>query len=562
VNNRFAGTPQDCAGCHLPDFQKTTNPNHVAAGLPTTCAVCHTTTQWAGAKFDHAKTRFTLTGAHVSVACAQCHVGGKYTGTAQECVGCHLPDFQKTTNPNHVAAGFPTTCTTCHTTTQWAGAKFDHSKTRFALTGAHVSVACTQCHVGGKYAGTTMQCYGCHVADYNATSNPNHKAAAFPTDCSVCHTTTNWQGAKFNHNTATRFALTGAHINVACSQCHVNNVFKGLASDCASCHLADYNKATNPNHKSAGFPMTCGTCHTTTSWSGASFNHATTGFALTGAHAAVQCAQCHVNNNYNLTSGACANCHLAKYNATTNPNHKAAGFPQDCSLCHTTTRWTGAIFNHATTGFALTGAHTTVQCAQCHVNNNYNLTSAACVNCHLAKYNATTNPNHVAAGFPMACETCHSTTTWTGATFDHSKTGFALTGVHTTTPCASCHVGGNYNLTSAACYGCHKKEYDTTTNPNHLAAGFPTTCETCHTTTQWTGATFAHTQFPIYSGAHQKSVWNTCNVCHTNPSNYAVFSCIGCHEHDKTRMDPKHSGVKGYVYNSLNCYSCHPQGRH
>src|SRR2546427_8275785 len=119
----------DYVGCHLTDFQKTTNPNHVAAGFPTACITCHTTTQWLGAKFDHNKTPFPLTGAHVTVACALCHVGGKFAGTPMDCVGCHLTDFQKTTNPNHVAAGFSTACVTCHTTTQWLGAKFDHNKT-------------------------------------------------------------------------------------------------------------------------------------------------------------------------------------------------------------------------------------------------------------------------------------------------------------------------------------------------------------------------------------------------------------------------------------------------
>ena len=76
-----------------------------------------------------------------------------------------------------------------------------------------------------------------------------------------------------------------------------------------------------------------------------------------------QCAQCHVNNNYSLTSAACCNCHLTDYNGTNNPPHKSAGFPQDCTLCHSTTNWTSATFNHATTGFALTGAHTATQCA-------------------------------------------------------------------------------------------------------------------------------------------------------------------------------------------------------
>jgi hypothetical protein len=40
-----------------------------------------------------------------------------------------------------------------------------------------------------------------------------------------------------------------------------------------------------------------------------------------------------------------------------------------------------------------------------------------------------------------------------------------------------------------------------------------------------------------------------------------VFSCITCHEHDKTSTDSEHRGVSNYVYNSANCYACHPTGR-
>jgi hypothetical protein len=55
--------------------------------------------------------------------------------------------------------------------------------------------------------------------------------------------------------------------------------------------------------------------------------------------------------------------------------------------------------------------------------------------------------------------------------------------------------------------------------------------------------------------------WSNCNECHTNSSNFSVFSCINCHEHNKSRMDDKHKGERGYVYNSQNCYSCHPRGK-
>jgi hypothetical protein len=38
-----------------------------------------------------------------------------------------------------------------------------------------------------------------------------------------------------------------------------------------------------------------------------------------------------------------------------------------------------------------------------------------------------------------------------------------------------------------------------------------------------------------------------------------VFSCTTCHL--KSQTDSKHQGKSGYVYNSANCYACHPRGR-
>ena len=126
--------------------------------------------------------------------------------------------------------------------------------------------------------------------------------------------------------------------------------------------------------------------------------------------------------------------------------------------------------------------------------------------------------------------------------------------------CAECH-NGDYNQTPNTCYGCHADDYNQTTNPNHVSAQFDTECQTCHTELAWTPSTFDHDNqyFPIYSGKHSGE-WNTCNECHTVPSNYAVFSCIDCHEHNQNDMDDEHQGISGYAYNSEACLSCHPDG--
>ena len=111
------------------------------------------------------------------------------------------------------------------------------------------------------------------------------------------------------------------------------------------------------------------------------------------------------------------------------------------------------------------------------------------------------------------------------------------------------------------CVACHQNDYNQANDPNHVSAGFPTTCESCHTTSSWDGATFDHdgSYFPIYSGKHRNK-WASCSTCHVVPSNYAVFECTVCHEHRRSEMDSEHDDVGGYVYQSQACYNCHPTG--
>ena len=544
----FTNVGNKCADCHA-DIHK--------RQFGASCEQCHTVKGWQVSvqQINQHQNRFPLLGAHAALDCSSCHKGaatGQFQGLAIQCYACHAKDYQATIGPSHVATGLPTTCEQCHGVNTWFGAKFDHLKiTGFALTGAHIPLDCTACHLGGKFSGTPATCVGCHLPNFQKTTNPNHLQAGFPQTCQSCHTTAAWQPATFDHNTFTKFPLTGAHVIVTCTQCHVNGQFAGTPTDCVSCHMKAYQGTTNPNHVQAGIPQTCQSCHNTTSWGNATFNHATTGFALTGAHTTLQCSQCHVSGNYGLTSGACSTCHLKNFQATTNPNHAQAGFPQTCDTCHSTVSWANAAFNHAATGFPLTGAHVGLQCSQCHVNGNYRLKNAACASCHMNNFNATTNPNHVQSGFPQQCEVCHNMTAWIPSSFNHNNTPFPLTGKHTTVACASCHVYNNYTSVPTDCLSCHKTDYQNTTNPNHTAAGFPTTCQTCHTTSAWTGATFNHTWFPVNHG----NAGGVCSTCHTNSSDYSVFSCTGCHL--KTQTDARHQGVRGYVYNSPNCYQCH-----
>jgi len=571
LNNNYDLATTACVSCHLLDYQKTSNPNHVAANFPSNCSECHTTVAWSPASFNHAMVNFALTGAHTVPPrlCSDCHIGNNYNLTSTTCISCHLKDYDNTTNPSHVAGGFAQTCETCHNTSAWQPATFDHAKSGFPLTGSHTVPPrqCSDCHANNNYNITVTTCISCHQNDYTRATSPVPHAG-FPTGCQQCHDTIQWTDAKFDHTT-TGFQLTGMHTVPPrqCSDCHVANNYALNSGACVTCHLTDYKGTTNPNHVTGNFPQTCDSCHSTSTWLNASFNHNSTGFPLTGNHMVPprQCTDCHISNNYTLGSAACISCHQTDYtNAVSPVNHAAAGIPTTCETCHDTNLWTDGTFNHTSTGFQLTGAHTVPPrlCTDCHTGNNYAIKSALCYSCHQKDYTATNNPAHAAAGFPTTCEVCHDTNLWTDSTFNHNNTAFPLTGLHVVPPrqCSDCHVNNNYTTLPTACVGCHQTDYNNTTNPGHAAQPqfFPTTCQTCHNTSGWTGATFNHSQFTQFSINHGNAN-GVCSTCHTNSSNYAIFQCTGCHGGNNAATF-HHENVSGYVYNSINCYQCHSSG--
>ncbi len=114
----------------------------------------------------------------------------------------------------------------------WRGARFDHGQfTGFPLGGAHAQIACTTCHVGGRFTGTASTCFDCHAKDFAAAKSPDHVQAGFPKECQSFHTDLSRQGARFDHNAATRFPLVGAHVNLACTSCHLSGQFFGTATN-------------------------------------------------------------------------------------------------------------------------------------------------------------------------------------------------------------------------------------------------------------------------------------------------------------------------------------------
>ena len=483
---QYATTPAECGNCHLSTYLATTNPSHSAAGFSRRCEDCHSVTAaaWSSSVFSHPAS-FPLAGAHASLACARCHGAGKPHALDGRCVSCHETAFVAAANPSHTAGGFPRTCEDCHTIASWRPAKFDHSQTRFPLTGMHTGVQCAACHPGGRCAGTPSACNACHQDDYARTTNPNHQAGRFSTQCQDCHSTGAWRPANFDHG-RTRFPLTGAHQRTQCERCHRGGRYTGIPSDCNSCHQPDYARTTSPNHQASGYPVTCQSCHSTNAWRPASIDHSRTRFPLTGAHTAVACERCHPGGRTTGTPTDCNSCHQPDYARTTNPNHAAGGFPMTCQSCHTTSAWRPASIDHSRTRFPLTGAHTRVACERCHAGGRYTGTPTACNSCHQDAYQRTTNPNHQAAGFPISCDSCHTTTAWRPANWDHDGRYFPIySGKHRGkwSSCSDCHVSaGNYK--AFECILCHEHSNRTEVDSKHRGiSGYAyqsAACYRCH----------------------------------------------------------------------------------
>ena len=558
----FSDAGTACIGCHTDMHEQTVGPD---------CGRCHTSNSWIVENITeiHQRSRFPLIGPHYTAGCDKCHPSAsllRFEPQGVECFDCHFVDYNSTTQPNHVQAGYSKNCIECHSHKgfTWTGSSIDHSF--FPLTEGHAIGDCGQCHVNGNY-NISPDCAACHQKNYNVTTNPNHTSLSLPITCNDCHTTVpGWKPVTFSiHDNY--YVITGAHTAIAvnCVVCHNGN-YVSTPNTCKGCHMEDYNQTTNPSHVSAQFPTDCEACHNQDAWIPSTMDHDGQYFPVySGKHEGTwtNCVECHTNpSNYGLFS--CIDCHEHNKTETDAQHTGVGGYEYNsiaCYACHPTGEKQGS-FNHSNSGFPLTGAHITTSCLDCHTSG-FSGTPTECAACHINNYNQTTNPGHVSLSIPTTCATCHTTNPgWKPAAFPDHNNYYALTGAHASiaSNCLVCH-NGNYTSTPNTCEGCHMDDYNQTTNPPHASAQFPTDCQSCHNQNTWVPSTFNHDgqYFPIYSGKHAGQ-WNLCSDCHINPANYGIFSCIDCHEHNKTDMDEKHQGVSGYAYNSIACYTCHPTG--
>lgn len=390
----YLGLDRSCSSCHK-------DPHRGAMGEQ--CSRCHTTAGWRpAAKFDHAQTRYPLTGRHAGLECARCHrrgsavPAGGVMPAAQpfaDCAPCHATPHSPTFSKE--------ACRSCHTTEGFKGAGrsggFDHARTAFPLRGRHASVACAKCHgtpksggKGGNLRPRHESCSDCHQ-DYH---RGDMKGGA--TDCARCHTESGFRPSLFTaaQHSALRLPLAGAHAALPCGRCHAEDPALGRMRfafadvRCKACHK-DPHAGQFVSLPGGG---ECSRCHTTASWTTVTFDHASTGFPLEGKHAAARCSGCHKPEGpgrtarFRGTTRACADCHQDVH-----AGQFAQGGGGTCSTCHQPSGWEPVLFNHETmSSFVLTGAHKRAACRACHRIESvggkdvvrYKGTPVRCESCH------------------------------------------------------------------------------------------------------------------------------------------------------------------------------------
>ncbi len=493
------GTPKACRDCHQDVHDGQFANRKPALGCPD----CHGTQTFAEVRFDHSKSRFPLEGVHAKAPCASCHLRPtkdkpvRFAGTGRACANCHSDAHRG----QFSADGNAHTCERCHKPVKgFKIVNFDHGKTRFTLTGRHLTAACTDCHrkrslPGGSsaihYRLGTLTCGQCHANAHKDPKRARRTSVPVPPGtwrCDRCHKTAAWNDlpdrVAFNHD-VTGVPLTGAHARAACGGCHrPRKGGNALPRDCAGCH-------TDPHRRELG--QRCDRCHTSRSWQTPRrfVDHRSSRFALTGAHAMVDCRSCHSQRGRDTWRGTpttCDACHQKRANVVQSFDHRRVG--AGCNRCHSTFTWAPARINHDL-WWPLVGRHRAIEkdCGRCHAPSSFMAASSSCASCH-------------------------------GELVAKGKT-----------------------------------------HPDHKLLGFPSDCSRCHTPNGWNAllTTWHDDFFPLTGGNHARYS-NSCQSCHPGGMGGGQFDCIHCHdgEHAKGKMDDAHGGVGGYQWVNAACLQCHP----
>jgi cytochrome c7-like protein len=554
------------------------------------CATCHSEhngenfnlIRWnpTPGAFDHSKTGYALEGKHAGLACARCHTAAHiasaqratisikdlnrtYLGISNGCVTCHRDQHQGRLGQN---------CQQCHGFNDWKVAagplgRFDHSRTRYPLTGVHQQVACQKCHLPGadgrpKYVGLWFStCNACHTDPHRGT---------FAGTCQSCHSTGGWKrvsaaavSERFDHS-RTKFPLLGKHADVRCDGCHAGGDFKKPVAfqKCSDCHR-DAHQGQFVHRADRG---ECSSCHEVNGFRPALFGvkeHAATAYPLQGKHAAVRCEQCHIPAGratiYKVKYGQCTDCHKDEHQG----QFARAPYFNQCQQCHDLSGYRPSTFTlarHQQTRFRLSGGHLATPCNECHKAKAdfaggatvkpavmYHFEDRSCTTCHADPHQGQFRDRMLrisAAGKAIGCEACHSTETWSDLQrFDHAATKFPLVGAHRAVACMDCHKPPNletrlrnvdFRAAPLRCEQCHQDIH----GGQFAKAGQPTACAGCHNSARWRPSLFDHetrTTFPL-KGAHRNV---RCEACHKNVrllgAKQVLFykptpaRCIDCH---------------------------------
>lgn len=381
INERYAGTPRDCASCHRKDDA---HKGHFGAK----CETCHREQEWKPATFAHDRdTRFALRGGHRTARCESCHRAPLYREKLKTtCVACHRADDVH-------QGGLGPRCDSCHSERSWKASSFNHdTETKFPLKGNHRSAKCQACHADRTLRDKPPRdCIGCHRKD---DQDKGH-VGRYGEKCETCHAESSWKAIHFRHDRDTKYPLLGAHARTRCDSCHRGMIYaEKPASQCIACHEKD------DKHKAQLGPR-CDSCHNERSWKETNFDHNRSRFPLTGNHARVECKACHATPAYKNAPMACSGCHDKD-----DVHGKRLG--PKCETCHNTRDWRIWDFDHdRRTRFRLDGAHRKTGCIACHrnpVTDKPSLT-AVCASCH-------TRDDVHNGQFGMQCQRCHGTTSW------------------------------------------------------------------------------------------------------------------------------------------------------
>ncbi len=545
-----AGVGSTCKNCHeagLNFYMGAANPmlqgrptDHTGSmAAPADCNQCHTTANWNST---------ALPAGHMpnpgNQACAVCHTGAPsnyatmasiaalHTGISNGCAVCHgvtqLTFYNNNDNPKsavltpaHIPILTGTDCGTCHKASYVAGGFGPMNMTQASHTS--VSTKCITCHEKGLsfYMGAASPALQGRPSDHTAGQ------MVAPNDCSLCHTTANWNST----------ALPAGHMpnpgNQGCSVCHTaapsnyttlaaNAVLHtGITGSCVTCHAAS-NAATkvfynNFSPKSAvlspvhipSSSTACESCHAVsfTTFSGTTMTAAkhTALLAATGN----TCDQCHDLKTlkfYGVT------------NLTTRPNGHHTG--QDCNGCHTPGNWGGNA--QRATAKSVKTAITTVVSAPAvgtatgrapgpegrrgvgvaNPPSHLGVTSN-CASCHNGTLAAGKGPQHIQSD--NTCQNCHTTLEWLPARFDHRGVGAT---------CASCHNGAvaagkppKHVTTALDCSACHGVISWSVARFNHLGIG--ATCGSCHNGITAVGKHIKHgVTAQDCAGCHNTQSWD------------------------------------------------------